>query len=59
MKTRELEIPHPRYRDRRFTLAPLAELNPGLRDPVTRQTMAEMLAALTGQSCQENRVMSQ
>jgi len=50
MKTEELEIPHPRYRDRRFTLAPLAELNPGMRDPVTRQTMAEMLAALTGQT---------
>jgi 2-amino-4-hydroxy-6-hydroxymethyldihydropteridine diphosphokinase len=50
MKTDELEIPHPRYRDRRFTLAPLAELNPNLRDPVTRQTMAEMLAALTGQN---------
>jgi 2-amino-4-hydroxy-6-hydroxymethyldihydropteridine diphosphokinase len=49
MKTEELEIPHPRYRERRFTLAPLAELNPGLRDPVTGQTMAEQLAALTGQ----------
>lgn len=50
MKTEELEIPHPRYRERRFTLAPLAELSPELRDPITRQTMAEMLAGLTGQS---------
>jgi 2-amino-4-hydroxy-6-hydroxymethyldihydropteridine diphosphokinase len=50
MKTKELEIPHPRYRDRRFTLAPLAELNPGLMDPVTRHSMAEMLTALTGQT---------
>jgi 2-amino-4-hydroxy-6-hydroxymethyldihydropteridine diphosphokinase len=50
VRTGELEIPHPRYRERRFTLAPLAELSPGLRDPVTKQTMAEMLAALTGQS---------
>ena len=50
LKTDELEIPHPRYRERRFTLAPLAELNPGLRDPVTRKTMAEMLAVLDGQS---------
>jgi 2-amino-4-hydroxy-6-hydroxymethyldihydropteridine diphosphokinase len=50
MKTEELEIPHPRYRERRFTLAPLAELNPGLRDPVTHQTIAEMLSALTGQT---------
>jgi 2-amino-4-hydroxy-6-hydroxymethyldihydropteridine diphosphokinase len=50
MKTEELEIPHPRDRERRFTLAPLAELNPGLRDPVTHQTIAEMLSALTGQT---------
>jgi 2-amino-4-hydroxy-6-hydroxymethyldihydropteridine diphosphokinase len=53
MKTAELEIPHPRYRERRFTLAPLAELNPGLRDPVTRKTMAEMLAGLAGQSARK------
>jgi 2-amino-4-hydroxy-6-hydroxymethyldihydropteridine diphosphokinase len=50
MKTEGLEIPHPRYRERRFTLAPLAELNPGLTDPVTGLTMAEMLAGLSGQS---------
>lgn len=50
IKTEELEIPHPRYRERRFTLAPLAELNPSLRDPITGQTMSEMLAQLTGQA---------
>ena len=50
MTTGELEIPHPRYRERRFTLAPLAELNPGLMDPVTGRTMAEMLTGLSGQS---------
>lgn len=50
VQTDDLEIPHPRYRDRRFTLAPLAELNPNLRDPVTFRTMSEMLADLTGQS---------
>lgn len=50
VRTEELEIPHPRYRERRFTLAPLAELKPGLRDPVTHQTVAEMLAALQGQT---------
>lgn len=47
--TKTLEIPHPRYRERRFTLAPLAELNPSMRDPVTGKTMAELLAALEGQ----------
>jgi 2-amino-4-hydroxy-6-hydroxymethyldihydropteridine diphosphokinase len=49
MNTDELEIPHPRFRDRRFTLAPLAELNPKLRDPVTRKSMAELLAGVAGQ----------
>jgi 2-amino-4-hydroxy-6-hydroxymethyldihydropteridine diphosphokinase len=50
VKTEELEIPHPRYRERRFTLAPLAELNPDLRDPETHERMADTLAALSGQS---------
>jgi 2-amino-4-hydroxy-6-hydroxymethyldihydropteridine diphosphokinase len=50
VNTEELEIPHPRYRERRFTLAPLAELNPGLRDPITHTSMAEMLAGLKGQT---------
>jgi 2-amino-4-hydroxy-6-hydroxymethyldihydropteridine diphosphokinase len=50
VKTEALEIPHPRYRERRFTLAPLAELNPELRDPVTRRSMAAMLAALKDQT---------
>ena len=53
MKTEGLEIPHPRYRERRFTLAPLAELNPGLRDPVTGRTTAEMLSSLTGQTARK------
>lgn len=50
VKTEALEIPHPRYRERRFTLAPLAELNPELRDPVTRRSVAEMLATLKDQA---------
>jgi 2-amino-4-hydroxy-6-hydroxymethyldihydropteridine diphosphokinase len=49
MKTEVLEIPHPRYRERRFTLEPLAELNPELKDPVTGETVKEMLSKLTGQ----------
>jgi 2-amino-4-hydroxy-6-hydroxymethyldihydropteridine diphosphokinase len=46
----ELEIPHPRFRARRFVLAPLADLAPDLRDPVTRQTVRELLGKLHGQS---------
>jgi 2-amino-4-hydroxy-6-hydroxymethyldihydropteridine diphosphokinase len=48
--TSDLRIPHPRYTERRFVLAPLAELKPGLRDPVTGRTITEMLGALEGQS---------
>jgi 2-amino-4-hydroxy-6-hydroxymethyldihydropteridine diphosphokinase len=48
--TEELTVPHPRFRERRFVLAPLAELNPRLRDPVTGKTVAGMLAGLSGQA---------
>ncbi len=44
-----LEIPHPRFRERRFVLAPLAELAPELRDPVTKSTIADLLAKTAGQ----------
>ena len=50
MKTADLEIPHPRYSERRFVLEPLAELDATLRDPVTHRTVAEMLDAVRGQS---------
>jgi 2-amino-4-hydroxy-6-hydroxymethyldihydropteridine diphosphokinase len=38
-----LEIPHPRMGDRRFVLAPLADLAPDLRHPVTHLTVRQML----------------
>ncbi|HTS65669.1 MAG TPA: 2-amino-4-hydroxy-6-hydroxymethyldihydropteridine diphosphokinase [Candidatus Acidoferrales bacterium] len=46
MRTPELEIPHPRLAERRFVLVPLADLEPGLRHPVTHRTVREMLAEL-------------
>lgn len=48
--TPRLVIPHPRAHQRRFVLEPLAELAPGLRHPVTRQTVAEMLSATLDQA---------
>jgi 2-amino-4-hydroxy-6-hydroxymethyldihydropteridine diphosphokinase len=44
IKTPALEVPHPAMAARRFVLAPLADLVPGLRHPVTGKTIAEMLA---------------
>jgi len=38
-----LEIPHPRMAQRRFVLAPLADLAPDLRHPMTDQTVRQML----------------
>jgi 2-amino-4-hydroxy-6-hydroxymethyldihydropteridine diphosphokinase len=40
-----LEIPHARIADRRFVLAPLADLAPDLRHPVTHQSVRQMLDA--------------
>lgn len=38
-----LILPHPRFRERRFVLEPLAEIAPEFRDPVTRLSVAELL----------------
>jgi len=40
-----LVLPHPRLHLRRFVLAPLSELAPDARHPVTGRTFAELLAA--------------
>jgi 2-amino-4-hydroxy-6-hydroxymethyldihydropteridine diphosphokinase len=53
MKTPELEIPHPRFRERRFVLAPLVELNPELRDPVSRRSVSQLLADVKGQAARK------
>jgi 2-amino-4-hydroxy-6-hydroxymethyldihydropteridine diphosphokinase len=41
-----LEIPHPRYHERRFVLDPLVELAPGVCDPRTGLTALELRDAL-------------
>ncbi len=42
----ELELPHPRLRERRFVLAPLADLVPDLALPPDDATPRELLARL-------------
>jgi 2-amino-4-hydroxy-6-hydroxymethyldihydropteridine diphosphokinase len=41
-----LSVPHPRFRERAFVLAPLAQIAPGMVDPVSGRSVAELLAAL-------------
>ena len=43
----DLIVPHPRFRDRTFVLEPLAAVAPDWMDPVTGQTIRELLARLT------------
>lgn len=46
IRTPALVVPHPALVSRRFVLAPLAELSPGLRVPGTGRTVAALLAEL-------------
>ena len=39
----DLVVPHPRFRERRFVLEPLAAIAPHLIDPVTGLTVVELL----------------
>lgn len=48
--TPELEVPHPRMLQRRFVLAPLAEIAPGLRHPSWSDTTAVLLAQVNDPS---------
>ncbi len=44
VRSRDLEIPHPRMAGRRFVLVPLRELAPMLRHPVLKKAFSELLA---------------
>lgn len=53
VKSQELEIPHPRMTERKFVLAPLAELAPDVRHPVLKRTVRELLADVAAQDAQK------
>ena len=54
VQTPSLTLPHPAMAERRFVLAPLAEIAPGLEHPVLRHSIARLLAALPDAG--ENRI---
>ncbi len=43
VRSARLTLPHARLAERRFVLVPLCELDPALRDPVSRRTVTRML----------------
>jgi 2-amino-4-hydroxy-6-hydroxymethyldihydropteridine diphosphokinase len=47
-----LIIPHPEIQNRRFTLAPLAEIAPALKHPLTGETIETLLA-----KCNDNLIV--
>ena len=47
--TPDLAVPHPGMAERAFVLAPLEELSPGLRHPVTGELFSSYLAGTAGQ----------
>lgn len=49
-----LRVPHPRFRERRFVLAPLAEIAADWIDPVTGLTVAALLRRLDNGQVTEN-----
>jgi 2-amino-4-hydroxy-6-hydroxymethyldihydropteridine diphosphokinase len=46
VRSERLVLPHPRFRDRRFVLEPLAEVAPDLRDPITGLSVGDLLVQL-------------
>jgi 2-amino-4-hydroxy-6-hydroxymethyldihydropteridine diphosphokinase len=46
LETPELQIPHPRCRERTFVLLPLVEIAPDWRDPVTGKTILQLWSEL-------------
>jgi 2-amino-4-hydroxy-6-hydroxymethyldihydropteridine diphosphokinase len=50
VKEPHLEIPHPRMADRRFVLAPFAEIAPEMIHPILKKTIRQLLGETTDHS---------
>jgi 2-amino-4-hydroxy-6-hydroxymethyldihydropteridine diphosphokinase len=57
LRTEDLVLPHPRMAERRFVLAPLAEIDPDLVVPGTGTTVRDMLESCTD-TCAVHRLGS-
>ncbi len=44
IRSRKLEVPHPRLTERRFVLIPMAQLAPEFRHPVVHKSITQLLA---------------
>lgn len=45
IREKDLTVPHPEIQNRRFVLVPLNELSPGLKHPVLKKTIHQLLEA--------------
>lgn len=57
IRTNRLTVPHPELERRRFVLAPLAEIAPAMRHPVSGKTMAELLASLPDEGANQSHAV--
>ena len=50
----ELQIPHPRFRDRRFVLKPMQDIAPEVIDPVSKKSISKLLDECTDNNWVKN-----